>query len=175
MKKYVLIYGGIAGAVMGAMLLFMGLSYTPGKFDPSGGEVVGYASMFLAFAMIFVGVKLYRDRECGGYISFGKAFKVAILITLIATFVYSLTWEFVKALWMPNFYSEYADCIAQQMKDSGSNQQAIDARLNEMKWWNDHVFAIAPLRFLATGLVEAFPPGLFMSLIASLVFKKKQK
>ena len=83
MKKIVIVFGLIAGvivsawAVCGAALCYGGGSYTTGM-------VLGYASMILAFSLVFVGVKNYRDKYNDGLISFGKAFKIGLYITLIS-------------------------------------------------------------------------------------------
>jgi len=54
--------------------------------------LVGYAAMLLAFSLVYVGVKSYRDRENGGVICFGKAFQVGLLISLVASTIYVITW-----------------------------------------------------------------------------------
>ena len=39
--------------------------------------------MVLAFLMVFFGVRSYRDNVAGGHVTFGRAFKVGLLITLV--------------------------------------------------------------------------------------------
>ena len=97
MKKNVLVFGLIAGLVVS---VFMGASmiYMNNNSDASHGTssiVVGYLSMLIAFSLIFVAVKNYRDKQNGGVISFGKAFKMGLLISLIASTMYVIMWAFV--------------------------------------------------------------------------------
>ncbi|RYY31330.1 MAG: DUF4199 domain-containing protein, partial [Sphingobacteriaceae bacterium] len=77
MKKTVLVFGLIAGLVvsvlMGANLI---LCYNKSNFE--GNILLGYATMLVAFSFIFVGIKNYRDKNNGGSITFGKAFKIGL-------------------------------------------------------------------------------------------------
>src|SRR5262245_58482100 len=91
MKKIVLTFGLIAGAVLsGTMLAAMPFHDAIGN---EGGMVIGYTSMVLAFLLIYFGVRSYRDNVAGGRIRFGKAFAVGILIALVASACYVATWE----------------------------------------------------------------------------------
>ena len=92
MKKLVLTYGLIAGAVVSAFMAIsmMGIADDPSKIG-AGSMVVGYLGMLIAFAFIFVAVKNYRDKQNGGVVSFGKAFSIGLLIALIASVMYVIT------------------------------------------------------------------------------------
>ena len=82
MRKIVLTFGLIAGAILSAVLLIT-LPFQE-QIGIEGGMVIGYTSMVLAFLMIFVGVKTYRDDVGGGTITLGRAFGVGMLIMAIA-------------------------------------------------------------------------------------------
>ena len=53
----------------------------------------GYLVMLVALSLIFVGVKRYRDSQCGGVINFGPAFVLGLAIAAVAALVYALVWE----------------------------------------------------------------------------------
>src|SRR5262245_35633891 len=93
MKKIVLTYGlisgGIAAALMLATLPFMH------TFEGSMGYVVGYTGIVLSTLLVFFGVRSYRENVGQGRISFGRAFAVGILITLISCACYVATWELI--------------------------------------------------------------------------------
>jgi hypothetical protein len=75
MRKTVLTFGFIAGAILSVMMLVTIPFHDRIGFG-WGGLVIGYASMVLAFLMVFVGVRLYRDNVAGGSVTFGRALKV---------------------------------------------------------------------------------------------------
>ena len=91
MKKTVLTFGLIAGAILSAMMLI-----TLPFHDAIGwerGEIVGYTSMVLAFLLVFFGVRSYRDNVGGGRVGFGRAFAVGSLIAVVPP-----DWTTVKVL-----------------------------------------------------------------------------
>lgn len=59
--------------------------------DFENGAFYGYASMIIAFSMIFVAIKSYRDKHLEGAITFKTAFKIGFYITLIASTMYVAT------------------------------------------------------------------------------------
>ncbi len=69
-------------------LISLPLQYA-GYFDLNTGMVVGYTSMVVAFSMIFFAIRNYRDNLNNGSITFGKGFRIGILITVIASLVYA--------------------------------------------------------------------------------------
>src|SRR5687767_16012022 len=78
-----------------------------GTIDLRYSEIIGYSTMVLSFIMVFIGIRTYRE-NAGGMITFGKAFKVGILITLIACAVYVVAWEIVYYNFIPDFADRYA-------------------------------------------------------------------
>ena len=83
MRRIVLTFGLIAGAILAAMMLITVPFQDRIPFDKAA--VIGYTSMVLAFLMVFVGVKTYRDNVAGGRVTFGRAFTVGLLITMVAS------------------------------------------------------------------------------------------
>ena len=88
MRKNIIIYGLIAGIVVSILMLVSANNIT--DFDTS--LFAGYASMLIAFSLVFVGIRNYRDKYNEGVISFGKAFKIGIMIVLIASTIYVIAW-----------------------------------------------------------------------------------
>jgi hypothetical protein len=75
--------------------------------------------MVLAFLSVFFGIRAYREKT-GGTITFGKAFQVGILITLVSCLMYVATWEIIY--W--NFIPDYADKYAAVMASGGPARPA---------------------------------------------------
>ena len=93
MKRIVLIFGSIAGVIVGGMFLATWPLHENGTLNPDNGMLVGYATMVIALSLIFFGVKSYRDTYLNGSISFGKALVVGLWISLVAAIIYAVTWE----------------------------------------------------------------------------------
>ena len=169
MKKTVLTFGLIGGAIMAAMM-FATLPFVD-KFGFDKGEIVGYTTMILAFMLVFFGVRSYRENVSGGQITFGRAFAVGILITLVVCVCYVVAWEIIYFKFMPDFADKYASYIVEKVSASGASQQAIDAQVQQMKSLKamyDNPFINAAMTF-----VEPFPVGLIVTLISAAILRKK--
>ena len=169
MKKTVLTFGLIAGAIMAAMM-FATLPFLH-QIGFDKGEIVGYTTMILAFMLVFFGIRSYRENVGGGQITFGRAFAVGILIALVACVCYVVAWEIIYFQFMPDFADKYASYIIEKVRTSGATQQVIDAKLEQMKSLKamlDNPFINAAMTF-----VEPFPVGLIITLISAAILRKK--
>src|ERR1043165_4657863 len=89
---------------------------------------VGYASMLVAFSLVFVGIRNYRDKYNGGTLSFGKAFKIGSMIVLIASTFYVAAWLVDYYLFIPDFFEKYTAHELATMKAAGATQADIDSK-----------------------------------------------
>lgn len=173
MKKTILIYGLIAGALVAGFMLYMinNYSYCSGDVDYNTSMVLGYASMLIAFSLVFVGVRNYRNNYNGGVISFGKAFKVGVLIVLIAATVYVIAWLIAYYFFIPDFAERMSAKMLGDLKASSAAAADIDKQTKEMadfvKMYKNPLFVI-----LMT-YVEILPVGLVVTLISALILKRK--
>src|SRR6267142_77330 len=131
MKKTVLTFGLIGGAIM-ATMMFATMPFMD-KIGFDKGEIVGYTTMILAFMLVFFGIRSYRENVSGGQITFGRAFAVGILITLVACVCYVVAWEIIYFQFIPDFVDRYGSYIIEKVRKSGATQQVIDAKLEQMK------------------------------------------
>jgi hypothetical protein len=90
-KKTVLTFGLISGVIIAVLMGINTIFAERIGFDRA--VIVGYTTMLIAFLLVFFGIKSYRDNVGGGEISFGRAFTVGILITLITCVFYVGIWE----------------------------------------------------------------------------------
>ena len=160
--KYALIYGGIAGAIVVGII-----SATIAMDLPSHATSmwVGYLVMLAALSLIFVGVKRYRDVECGGVIRFGRAFGLGLGIAAVAALVYVIGWEAYLAVSGKDFMAEYSAGIIDGMRAEGARDATIAAKQVEMQRlaesYRDPLFRM-PLTF-----IEIFPVGLLVALVSA--------
>ena len=82
MKKIVLTFGLISGALLSAMMVAM-IPFID-QIGMDHGMVIGYTTMVLAFLLVFFGIRSYRETVGDGPISFGRALSVGLLIMAIA-------------------------------------------------------------------------------------------
>ena len=173
MKRIVIIYGLIAGAVVSAFMSTTMLIAASDEKVHTGASsmVVGYLGMLISFALIFVAIKSYRDKQNNGVISFGKAFGIGLLISLIASTLYVITWAIVYQNFLPDYMDKYCAAMIEQAKASlsGSALQAEIDEINKAK----EMYA-TPLGFTLFTYAEILPVGILVSLIAALVLKRKK-
>ncbi|HEX2627544.1 MAG TPA: DUF4199 domain-containing protein [Chitinophagaceae bacterium] len=173
MKKNILIYGLIAGVIVSTIMLFIVnyISHCEGSVDYNTSMLLGYASMLVAFSLVFIGIRNYRDKYNGGVIRFGKAFKIGLMMTLIASTVYVAAWLVNYYFFNPDFFERYTAQEIANLKASGATQTKIDEETTEMT--NMVKNLKNPIFHAAMTYLEILPVGLIVTLISALVLKKK--
>jgi Protein of unknown function (DUF4199) len=171
MKKIVLRFGLASGFILVAMAAVMLPLCMRGIIHFDYSEILGYSSMVLAFLLVFAGIKSYRDNVGAGAISFGKAFKVGILITLITCAIYVLAWEITYYGFWPDFPDQYSAHALERMREAGESEAAIreeTAKMAEMaKYYKNPLFNIG-ITFM-----EVFPVGLIVTLVSAAILRRK--
>ncbi len=171
MKKTILTYGFLSGAIAAVLMVVTGLYYHSNP-DFKNGAVYGYAGILLSMAFVFLGVRAYRDKTLGGSISFGTAFKVGILITLISCVCYVVAWLVVYETLMPDFMEKYISYSLNELKETGASAEKINQFTQEMEGYKS-MYENPIYRFLLT-FTEPFPVGLLVTLISAIVLRKNQ-
>ena len=148
-KKYGL-FGGVTGFVIFMSHLAFAKNLSYGTL-----EILGYISIFISLSFIYFGIKHYRDQVNEGFISFGKAISIGLLISLlvgvgigIADFIYT---KFLN----PNFFDEYA----QMLIDKGRGDEVI-----EMTSLGGAIFMLVLVVII----------GFIISLISGLILQRKK-
>jgi hypothetical protein len=75
MKRIILVYGLIAGTIVGSMFFITMPLYEKGILTMENGELVGYSTMIVALSLIFFDIKSYRDNHLQGSITFWGGFE----------------------------------------------------------------------------------------------------
>lgn len=170
MRKVVLTFGLIAGAILSAMMIIT-LSFMD-QIGFDRGAVIGYTTMVLAFLMVFFGVKSYRDNLAGGRVTFGRALKVGLMITAVASVCYVATWELIYYQFAPDFADKYAAHAVEKARQSGATEEQVAARAEEMNAFKE--MYKNPLVNIALTLLEPLPIGILFTLVTAGVLSRKR-
>ena len=172
MKKIIITYGLIAGLIT---MLFMIVSTLVWKGCDNSAQsmIIGFLGMFIAFIFVFVGIKNYRDKQNGGVVTFGDAFKIGFSIALIASSIYTLVWMIEFHFFMPDFMEKYAAKAIEGIKSSKLNPSEMSAKITEMETMKENYKN--PVLRIGYTLMEILPIGLFVTLISALILKRNPK
>ncbi|HEU4873179.1 MAG TPA: DUF4199 domain-containing protein [Pyrinomonadaceae bacterium] len=171
MKKIVLTFGLISGALLSAMMLAT-IPFID-KIGMDRGMVLGYTTMVLAFLLVFFGIRTYRETAGNGQISFGRALGVGLLIMVIATICYVVTWEIVYFNFLPDFGDKYAAYVIEKARAAGASPEEIARQTEEMKQFK--TMYDNPLYNAAFTFLEPLPVGIPMSLISAAILRKRRR
>ena len=173
MQKNIIIYGIIAGIIVSVLMVVSinYISHVDGAVDYNTSLVIGYASMLIAFSLVYVGIRNYRDKYNGGVISFGKAFKIGIMMVLIASTIYVVAWLIDYFFFIPDFMEKFSAQEIADLKLSGASQAEIDKQTKEMA--NFAEMYKNPLFNAMMTYAEILPVGLIVTLISSLILKRR--
>lgn len=172
MKKIIWVYGGIAGLIMGVMFFVTAPLWENGTVNFDNGMWIGYSTMIIALSLVFFGVKSYRDNQKAGVITFGHAFKVGILITMLASLLYALSWEVAYHTVSKGFSEEMSKHYREEVRLKSKSEEELKEKMAEvdqtMGMYENPLF-----RFPMT-LMEVFPVGLIVTLITAGLLRKKE-
>jgi hypothetical protein len=136
--------------------------------------ITGYTTMLVAFLLVFFGIKSYRDNVGDGQISFGRAFTVGILITLITCAFYVVSWEILYYTFLHDFPEKYGNYLMEKARASGATPEQLAQQLEEVKQMKTLLDnpILAPLIIFIS---EPLPVGLVMTLISAAILRKRRK
>jgi hypothetical protein len=172
MKKIIIIYGLIAGIIVGGLMLASMAYYESNNWDVENGHLIGYTTMVIALSVIFVAVKSVRDNHLGGVITFWKGCQIGLLVTLIASVIYALSWEISYNRIGDEFIEKMKADYTEELKASDLTDAQREAKQAKMdKLWENYQNPI--IRFGIT-ITEIFPVGLIITLLCAGLLRKKE-
>ena len=171
MLRIVMTFGLISGAVIAGVTAVMLPLCLNGTIRFENSQLLGYSTMVLSFLAVFFGIRTYRQDVLGGAMTFGQAFKVGILITLVSCAIYVIGWEIVYWGFIPDFGDTYAAHVLERMKADGATAEKIAAETKKMsefrKLYRNPFFNVG-ITFL-----EIFPVGLVVTLVSAGILRRK--
>lgn len=136
----------------------------------STSEIYGYASIVLALSFVYFGIKHYRDHVNDGRISFIKALKIGILISLLAALTFGLINVVYTEFVNPDFTNEYYAHYVEQYRDTMPAAE-FEAKLEQLE--TEKEFFANPLIGFSIMALTALIIGFIISLISGLILQRK--
>jgi hypothetical protein len=171
MKKTILVFGLISGAI--SSLMVMAIVPFGHRIGIEQGTVIEYTTIVLSFLLVFFGIRSYRDNVSDGQITFVKGFAVGISITLISCLCYVVTWEVVYYNFLPDFWDKYGAHLGEKLRASGASPAAVEAKIQEVRKYKE--LYKNPLINGALTLLEPFTIGLIITLLSALFLQRRSQ
>jgi hypothetical protein len=171
MKKTILTFGLISGVIC-AGLMNLSLVFAH-RIGYEHSMIAGYTIMVMSFLLVFFGIRTYRDVECGGIITFRRAFGVGMGIMLITCICYVVSWMIMYYFFMPNFFDNYGAYVIERAREAGADATALAAKAEQLRHAKE-LYA-NPFYNAAMTFLEPFPVGLLITLISATALRKKPK
>ena len=172
-RKYGLPFGLVSGLIIILPWFFSAwFGNADGMMTNPNAMLIGYGIMVLALSAVFVGVRRYREREGGGYLTFGKGFGLGLGMVLVASVIYVIGWMLFFEIYAPEFAENYYQGqIAEMRADPDLTEAEKDAK--EAEWNEGMEMYKNPFFRAAITFTEVFPVGLVVALISALVWMRR--
>jgi hypothetical protein len=171
MKRTILKYGLLSGVLSSGMML--GTIPFLDDLMSTRGEIYGYSAIVLVALLTFFGVRSYREGPGEGRLSFGRAFAVGILITLISSVFYVATWELLYFKLMPSLGDKLQACMIEKAKTSSGPPEKVAAAVRQAEGFR--AMYDKPLVNAAMTFAEPFPIGLVVTALSAAILRRKER
>jgi Protein of unknown function (DUF4199) len=169
MLRIILLYG-IPGAIIVGGPLFWGM--VSGQQNNESGAIIGYTTMLVALAGVFLGVKHYRDRELGGVVKFLPALGVGLAISAVASLGWVIAWEASLMVTKFDFGAVYANMMLESAKAEGASAEKLAQVAKEGQ---DFATMYAnPVMRVGITFLEMFPIGVVISLVSAALLRNSR-
>jgi hypothetical protein len=170
MKSTVIKFGLYSSMVL---IILFGISFFfEAAMDFSTSEIFGYTTIVLSLSFVYFGIRNYRDAINQGTVSFGKALKIGVLITLLASIAFGLINVVYTEIINPEFTAEYYEYSIEKYRES-LPEEAFKTKLIELESQKD-LFKNPLANFGIMGLT-VFIIGFIISLISGLILQRKNQ
>lgn len=171
MTPVILRYGIIAGLIVSLPWLVYMLTL-PADGHMNHSMLLGYTLMIVAFSMVFVGIKQYRDRSLGGAIRFGKALLLGLGISAVASLIYVIGWEICMAFSKYDFIAAYSKFILDDARARGAGPAEMEMAAKQAA--DFATMYRNPFYRMSFTFIEIFPVGILVSLISAALLRNSR-
>ena len=171
MKRIVLTFGLIAGAIMSVLMAVTLPFHDKIGFDRS--LILGYTTMVIASLLIYFGVRAYRDSVAGGSVRFGRALWVGLLIGVVASLCYVATWQVIYFNFAPDYLEKYQAYILDKTRAEGASDAELAKKKAELDKFNEQYKN--PAINAAYTFLEPLPVVLIFALVSAGVLSRPRR
>ena len=167
MKILIKKYGSIAALIVVGIPVIQNLITGTSKESFALGEIVGYTTMVIAMATVFVAMKHYRDNLNNGAMTFGQGIRLGLGISAVGGVAFAIYNAVFVTLIMPDFNKQYFSYQTGLEVGTDEFQSQFNAMMETSGWMFSAVGG-SILMFFTVFLI-----GFVESLIAAMIFQKK--
>lgn len=171
MLRKILFFGVIGGVIVGAPMLAL-TAITGGEKPLAGGQIIGFATMLIAFSTVFIAIKRQRDVDGGGVIRFWPAVGLGLGISLVASLIYVLSWELTQMISRADFWTVYSEGTLAKLRAEGASPQKIAAAAADMARWAE-LYRNPLIRMMIT-LSEVLPIGVLVTGVSAALLRNSR-
>lgn len=150
--------------------LFVLVLYTLGfhneKIEHS--QAISWLMFLIPSVLTFLGIKEIRDKENGGYLSYGRCFKPGFLMVLISSIPYSLFIYVYYTIINPESLEAITLLQEQNLLDAGVSEDQIESMMEMTKLF------MTPTVMTGSSLLMSIIIGLIIVLIVAAILKKDE-
>ncbi len=160
---------GLLGALV--LIAFTLVSLLMGLGDPTNTSGFLGILIFLVSAVLYIGIgglaiRYHRDQDLGGFVYFGRAFRVAFLSILIAAILAALFQLLYTTVIDSGYYDEMMNKTIAVWEEQGMTEEQIETALSFSK------FFLTPFGALIAGLGGALFFSALFGVISAAIFKR---
>ena len=153
-----------------AVFMLINTRYISGQMNFKFAEIFGYVTMIVSLSTVFLGIRSYRENMLGGKITLRKAIELGLLITLLASVVYVLSWMIYSSTgtgkeMMEQYYAYAIDTV----KAGGGSEEEIQSAIESIE--RSRRTYSNPLVKIGMSFMEIFPVGLVITLLSAFVLR----
>lgn len=154
------------GLMAGVLLIILTVIFYMMNYMPKGA--INVFPFLIIGGFTIYGCINYREEECGGFLSYGSAFKIGVLIALFASIILGaynyVFYQFID----PSYVEVILAAEEESLNEKNLPQETIDKRMELIRSYT------SPMLLSISTIIMFLISGLFISLITS-IFVKKEK
>ena len=160
-------YGVMFGfAVMLYVMIEHVLGFNTTRHDI--GEYTRFGAVIIPVIGVFVGIKMKRNRDLKGVMTFGEGIKAGVIIAVVQTTLTTIFFLFYGSLINPDFLNSVIEFQRQKMVLAGAAEAEITSAMDQLRTM--YSFPVQPLFQMVIGLLY----GVVFSALFSLFLRKER-